>query len=127
MALTLAGNTGHREHSAARLDADVGALVRADPGPLDVRCEANAEVATLIPRGGLLGSKTAHIDDVLGQAEPGGVVAAVVASRRTVLKWQPHVPRELIWLDEIAAPHLSGIEPQARGGGFDHPGHALGD
>ena len=123
MALTLAGNTGHREHSAARLDADVGALVRPDAGPLDVRREANAEVATVTPRGGLLGSKTAHIDDVLGQAEPGGVVAAVVASRRTVLKWQPHVPRELIWLDEIAPPDLVRLELELARNAIDESLH----
>src|SRR5207244_9066071 len=99
------------EDLAARLDTDVRALVRADPGAFDVAAEPEPEISPGPACLGLAPAKIHGADHLDGHREAGRIVAAVVASRRAVLEREPHVPRKVVGLDAGAAPHLGRLEP----------------
>ncbi len=112
MPLPVRGETRRHEHLAARLHAHVGALVRADPRPLDVARHAQPEIAPLRARGRLARAKVGEADHAERHLEAGRVVAAVVAGGAAVLERQAHVPRKLVGLDQVAPSHLHRIEPE---------------
>src|SRR5206468_2798971 len=110
--LPLRGQAGGDENLAARLDANVRAFVRADPGALDVAAEAQPEIPAGPARFGLSPAKVRDTDHLGCHREPGRIVTAVVAGGGAVLEGQSDVPGELVRLHEVAAPDLGRLEPE---------------
>ena len=126
MALALGRDAGGDEDVTARLDAHVGALVRADPRPFDVARDAETEVATVAVRFGLPLAEGRVADPLERQLEPARVVTAVVARRATVLEREADIPGHLVRLDQVTASHLDRLEPQFPGDEADDPLHDEG-
>ena len=123
VALALTGQPRDGQHAATRLDAHVGALVWPDAGALDVRSEPDAEVAMVCSRRRLPVAKAGQVDHLLGQGEPGWVVATVVLCRPAVLESQSDVPWKIVRLQEIAPPHFVRLERQLAGDPIDQALH----
>src|SRR5207237_1500874 len=123
VALTLRGEAGRDGHAAARLDAHVRALVRSDAGALDIACDPQAEVASLVACGALPLAEFRNADALQRHLEPRRVVAAVVARRSAILERQAYVPRKLVRLDEIPSPHVARLQVKLARDAPDHPLH----
>ena len=121
--LPLRRQARRHQHLAARFDTDVRALVGTDAGALDVAAESEPEVATGAARLGLAATELAGPDHLERHRQTGRVVAAVVAGGAAVLEREPHVPRKLVGLDEVAPPHLRGLEPELARDQRDHALH----
>src|SRR5207247_5959428 len=86
------------------------ALVGTDARAFHVAADPEAEVPPLASGLRVPAAKIAGTEPRERQLEAERVVAAIVASGAAVLERQPDVPRELVWLDEVAPPHLGGLE-----------------
>src|SRR5207253_653211 len=86
VSLALGGEAGGHVDLAARLDADLGSLVRPDARALHVAADPEAEVAPLAPRLRLAAAEVAGADALESQLEAERVVAAVVAGGAAILE-----------------------------------------
>src|SRR5258708_33687713 len=100
MGLPLVWDARRRDHLARDEHLHVSALVRPDPGPLDIRAEAHADVIALRPR-------AQHLERPIHKR---GVVAAVVHDLVAVLPDDTDLVRKLVGLNEVAATDLDAVE-----------------
>ena len=105
MGLPLVWDARGRHDLARDEHLHVRALVRPDPGPLDVRAEAHADVIAL-------GSRAEHLERPLYKR---GVVAAVVHDLIAVLPHDADLVRKLVGLNEVAATDLDAVESELGG------------
>ena len=125
--LPLVRETGRDPHLAgARIDRDLGTLVRAAASRLDVARHAEPEPArAVLTRALLLGAERRHVDGVLEHLELREVVAAVDDDGEAVGRDEPVAAvRELVVADEVPPPHLERVDA---GFARDVVEHALGD
>src|SRR5207302_6952273 len=124
--LALGGEAGGHVDLSARLDADVGSLVRPDARALHVAADPKAEVPPLASSFRLAAAEVAGADPLERQLEAEWVVAAVVAGGAAILERQPDVPRELVRLDEVTPSHLGRLQRELARDQTDDPLHDEG-
>jgi len=104
MRLSLAWDSSRRHHLARNEHLYVRALVRPDPGALDIDADAHSHVLACRPW-------TKHRDRPF---EESGVVAAVVDDSVAVLPRDPDLVGKLVRLNEVAPTHLDSIKTKLR-------------
>src|SRR5258708_1410592 len=111
MPLPLGADAGGDADLAARLHLDLGALIGADPGALDVARNADADAAALrLQARLLLLDETVIADELQRPFQDRGVIAAVVGEPGEVLVDDLVVVGERVRRNEIAAADLRAVE-----------------
>ena len=114
-ALAVGVGAGHHHDLTARVDADLGALVRPEPAQQDVARHADPQVPPLGAGGGLLLAPARVVGQLQGAIQAGLVLAAVVGDRH-LRRSEPRLPGELVRLDEVAAADLGRVDAKLAGG-----------
>src|SRR5271169_3294509 len=107
MTLALCADAGRDADFAARLHLDLGALVRPDPGALDIAGDADTDAAALrLEARLLLFAKLVVADEFQRAFQDGRVIAAVIGEPGEILVDDLVVVGKRVRRNEIAASNL---------------------